>query len=107
MLKKRPTKIKFEKKRKRPLSMFYVQSTNYTGFIPEQQDKTSELPDSPHGKKRRKEVEGGNPWGTSESKINTLTHTYPFLLHAIAPHFFPLTVKLPSSVLPSGKTSFP
>jgi hypothetical protein len=58
MLKKRPTKIKFEKKRKRPLSMFYVQSTNYTGFIPEQQDKTSELPDSPHGKKEERRWRG-------------------------------------------------
>jgi hypothetical protein len=38
--------------------MFYVQSTNYTGFIPEQQDKTSELPDSPHGKKEERRWRG-------------------------------------------------
>jgi hypothetical protein len=79
--------------------MYYVLSTTYAWFLPKHQDKTSGLRDSSQEKKggtRRGETQET----TSGSEINTLRHTYPFLLYAIACHFPHPTVKLPSSVLP-------
>jgi hypothetical protein len=84
----------------------YVLSSNYTGSYLNTKTKLQNY-ETPFKEKKRRRWRGETQEATSVEKINNLAHTYPFLLHPMALHFFPLTIRLPSSVLSPGKTSFP